>query len=314
MTRILVLAEHDNARLQAATLNAVTAASRIGGEVHVFVAGKGCDAVAQAAASVDGVVKVLHAEADVLEHPMAENLAPLLVAAIESGAYTHALAPASSIAKGVMPRVAARLDVMQISEISAVVDAETFERPIYAGNALATVRSRDSIKVLTVRATKFPAAAATGGKAAIETIGSALDAGKSRFVSQEYTRSARPELTTARIVVSGGRGVGSVDGFGLIGALADRLGAAVGASRAAVDSGFAPNDCQVGQTGKVVAPDVYVAVGISGAIQHLAGMKDSKVIVAINKDPEAPIFNVADFGLVADLHEALPELARRLGA
>ena len=314
MMRVLVLAEHDNAQLKAATLNAVTAAARIGGEIHVLVAGRGCEAVARACAGIAGVSKVLHADADALEHQIAENLAPLLVTAIQAGGYTHALAPASSVAKAVMPRVAALLDVMQLSEVSAVIDAETFERPIYAGNALATVRSRDPIKIVTVRTTKFAAAAASGGSAVIEALGGAVDAGVSNFVGQEFTRSERPELTTAKVVVSGGRGVGSVEGFGLIGALADKLGAAVGASRAAVDSGYAPNDCQVGQTGKVVAPEVYVAVGISGAIQHLAGMKDSKVIVAINKDPEAPIFNVADFGLVADLHEALPDLARQLGA
>ncbi|BAL27057.1 electron transfer flavoprotein subunit alpha/FixB family protein [Azoarcus sp. KH32C] len=311
---ILVLAEHDNTQLKSATLNAVTAAVQIGGEVHVLVAGSGCGAAGEAAAKVVGVSKVLVADDPSLAHQLAENLAPVIASAVKAGGYSHLLAPACSVAKAVMPRVAARLDVMQISEISAVFDASTFERPIYAGNALATVQSRDPIKVVTVRTTKFAPAAATGGSASVETVGGAIDAGLSSFVSQELTKSVRPELTSARIVVSGGRGVGSAGGFGLLDKVADKLGAAVGASRAAVDSGFAPNDYQVGQTGKVVAPDVYIAVGISGAIQHLAGMKDSKVIVAINKDPEAPIFNVADYGLVADLHEALPELAERLSS
>ncbi|HXH01687.1 MAG TPA: FAD-binding protein [Candidatus Competibacteraceae bacterium] len=308
---ILVLAEHDNAHLKPATLNAVTAAAQIGGEIHVLVAGANCGAVAEAAAQVAGVAKVLLADSPALEHQLPENLAPVLVDLAKRG-YSHLLAAATSTGKNVMPRVAALLDVAQISDISAVLGADTFERPIYAGNALATVQSSDPIKVVTVRTTKFEAAAATGGAAAIEKVEGAADAGLSAFQGQELTKSERPDLTTARIVISGGRGMGSAENFHLLDKVADKLNAAVGASRAAVDAGYAPNDYQVGQTGKVVAPDLYIAVGISGAIQHLAGMKDSKVIVAINKDVEAPIFQVADYGLVGDLFQVLPELAAEL--
>lgn len=308
---ILVLAEHDNTAVKPATLNTVTAAAQIGGEVHVLVAGKGCRAVADAAATLDGVSKVLLADDPALEHQLPENLAPLLVELAGKG-YTHLLAPATTAGKNVMPRVAALLDVSQISDISAVDSPDTFERPIYAGNAIAMVQSTDAIKVITVRTTKFEAAAETGGSATIEEVGGAADAGLSKFDGEELTKSERPELTTARIVISGGRGMGSAENFHLLDKVADKLGAAVGASRAAVDSGYAPNDYQVGQTGKVVAPDLYIAVGISGAIQHLAGMKDSKVIVAINKDDEAPIFQVADYGLVGDLFEVLPELEKTL--
>ena len=307
---ILVVAEHDNSALKPATLNAVTAAVAIGGDIALLVAGKGCGAVAEAAAKVAGVSKVLVADAAEYEHGLAENLAPLIVKLAEGR--THLLAAATSAGKNVMPRVAALLDMQQISDISAVVDAATFVRPIYAGNALATVQSSDAIKVITVRGTGFDAAAAEGGSAAIEAAESAGDAGLSSYVGAELSRSERPELTSARVVISGGRGMQSGDNFHLIEDVADKLGAAVGASRAAVDAGYVPNDYQVGQTGKVVAPDLYIAVGISGAIQHLAGMKDSKVIVAINKDEEAPIFQVADYGLVADLFKALPELDAEL--
>jgi electron transfer flavoprotein alpha subunit len=306
---VLVVAEHDNAGLKAATLNAVTAAAKLG-EVHVLVAGSGCAAAAGAAGGVGGVARVLVADAPAYAHPLAEALAPL-VAQLAKG-YSHVLAPATTTGKNLMPRVAALLDVAQISDITEVVDANTFVRPIYAGNAMATVQSADPIKVITVRTTTFEAAAATGGGAAVEAVPAAADPGLSRFVGQELTKSERPELTSAKIVVSGGRGMGSGENFHLIEAVADKLGAAVGASRAAVDAGYVPNDYQVGQTGKVVAPDLYIAVGISGAIQHLAGMKDSKIIVAINKDEEAPIFQVADYGLVADLFQALPELAAAL--
>jgi electron transfer flavoprotein alpha subunit len=306
---VLVVAEHDNQTLKSATLNTVTAASALG-EVTILVAGSGCGAVAEAAAKVNGVQKVLVADAPFHAHPLAEALAPL-IAEIAPG-YTHLLAPATTTGKNLMPRVAAMLDVAMLSDISAVVDAETFVRPIYAGNALATVKSADGIKVITVRTTAFDAATAEGGSAAIETIPAGSDPGLTRLVSQELTKSERPELTSARIVISGGRGMGNGENFKLIEAVADTLGAAVGASRAAVDAGFVPNDYQVGQTGKVVAPELYIAVGISGAIQHLAGMKDSRVIVAINKDEEAPIFQVADYGLVADLFQALPELAAQL--
>jgi electron transfer flavoprotein alpha subunit len=303
---LLVIAEHDNAVLKAATLNAVTAAAKIGGEIHILVAGANCGAVAEQAAKVAGVAKVKVADAAHYGDQSAENLAALIVA--NAAGYSHILAAATSNGKNTLPRVAALLDVAQISEIIAVVDAETFVRPIYAGNALATVKSADPTKVITVRTTGFDAASASGGSAAIEAI-SGADLGQSKLISRELTKSARPELAAAKIIVSGGRGMGSGENYHtLLEPLADKLGAALGASRAAVDAGFVPNDYQVGQTGKIVAPQLYIAIGISGAIQHLAGMKDSKVIVAINKDPDAPIFQVADYGLVADLFQAVPEL------
>jgi electron transfer flavoprotein alpha subunit len=307
---ILVIAEHDNSSLKGATLNTVAAAQAIGGDVDILVAGAGCGAVAEAAAKVAGVNKVLLADNAAYANQLAENVA-LLVAEVGK-AYTHILGSATTSAKNVAPRVAALLDVAQISEIIAVESADTFKRPVYAGNVIATVQSSDAIKVITVRGTAFDAAAAEGGSATVEALSSVHDAGVSVFVSEEIAKSDRPELTSASIVVSGGRGMQSGDNFPLIEAVADKLGAAVGASRAAVDAGFVPNDMQVGQTGKIVAPDLYIAVGISGAIQHLAGMKDSKVIVAINKDEDAPIFQVADYGLVADLFEALPELEKAL--
>jgi electron transfer flavoprotein alpha subunit len=307
----LVLAEHDNAALKAPTLNAVTAAAKAGGDVHVLVAGSGCAAVAAAAAKVAGVSKVLLADAPQFANFLAENVAAQVLAVARS--YSHVVAPATANGKNVMPRVAAALDVAQVSEITSVEAADTFTRPIYAGNAIATVQSADAVKVLTVRPTNFDAAAAEGGAAAVESIAPVADTGLSQFVSRDVAKSDRPELQGAKVVVSGGRGMGSAENFKLLEPLADRLNAAMGASRAAVDAGYAPNDWQVGQTGKVVAPQLYVAIGISGAIQHLAGMKDSKVIVAINKDPEAPIFSVADYGLVCDLFEALPQLAKELG-
>ena len=309
---ILVIAEHDNAALKSATLTTLGAAAKLGGEVHLLVAGSGCAAIADEAAKISGVAKVLLADSPDYAHGLAENLAPLVVG-LAKGGYSHVLAPATSAGKTLAPRVAALLDVAQISEVIAVDSADTFQRPIYAGNAIATVQSSDAIKVLTVRGTAFPAVAATGGAATVEALASAGDAGLSAFVGQELSKSERPELTSARVVVSGGRGVGSAENFKLLEALADTLGAAIGASRAAVDAGYIANDAQVGQTGKVVAPELYIAVGISGAIQHLAGMKDSKVIVAINKDEEAPIFQVADYGLVADLFKAVPELTQALG-
>ena len=307
---VLVVAEHDNTSIKPSTLNTVTAATKLGGDVAVLVAGSGCDGAAQAAAKIAGVAKVLVADAPHLAHPLAENLAPLVVKLAKG--YSHVLAPATTFGKNVLPRVAALLDVQQISEITAVISPDTFERPFYAGNAIATVQSSDPIKVITVRTPGFDAAAATGGAAAIEKVEAGADAGLSSFVGQELSKSDRPELTTAKIIISGGRGMQSGENFKLIEAVADKLGAAIGASRAAVDAGFVPNDYQVGQTGKVVAPELYVAVGISGAIQHLAGMKDSKVIVAINKDEDAPIFQVADYGLVADLFQAVPELTAAL--
>ncbi|WP_341896605.1 FAD-binding protein [Ferrovibrio terrae] len=307
---VLVLAEHDNASLKGATLNAVTAASKIGGDVHVLVAGENAGAAAAAAAKVAGVAKVIHVDAAQYGHGLAEALS-VLVAGLGK-AYAAIVAPETTSGKNVLPRVAALLDVMQISGIVEVKSADTFVRPIYAGNAMATVQSSDAIKVITVRTTGFAAAAAEGGSAAIETAPAATDPGLSKFIGQELQKSDRPELTAAKIVVSGGRGMGSGENFKLIEAVADKLGAAVGASRAAVDAGFVPNDYQVGQTGKIVAPQLYIAVGISGAIQHLAGMKDSKVIVAINKDEEAPIFQVADYGLVGDLFKILPELEAEL--
>ena len=307
---LLILAEHDAAGLKPATLNAVAAAEVIGGEIHVLVAGSNCRGAAEAAAKIKGVAKVLLADDASLAHPVAEDLAPLVVKL--AAGYSHLLAPATTFGKNAMPRVAALLDVAQISDIVGVVSPDTFVRPIYAGNALATVQSKDKIKAITVRGTAFPAAAAEGGSAAIENVAAAGSSGLARFVGQELSKSERPELTAARIVVSGGRGMQSGDNFHLLDKIADKLHAAVGASRAAVDAGFVPNDYQVGQTGKIVAPDLYIAVGISGAIQHLAGMKDSKVIVAINKDEEAPIFQVADYGLVGDLFKILPELEAEL--
>ena len=307
---ILVLADHDNGQLAGATLNTVTAASQIGGDIHILVAGDSSGDVAKAAAAVAGVAKVLVASDESLGHGIAENVAPL-IQEMASG-YSHLLAPATTTGKNIMPRVAALLDVMQISDIVQVVDANTFQRPIYAGNALATVTSDEATKIVTVRSTAFEAAAADGGSASIEDATPGSDAGLSSYVRSELSSSERPELTSAPIVISGGRGMQDGSNFAMLEKVADKLGAAVGASRAAVDAGFVPNDYQVGQTGKVVAPDLYVAVGISGAIQHLAGMKDSKVIVAINKDDEAPIFQVADFGLVADLFEAVPEFEKEL--
>ena len=310
---VLVIAEHDNTSLSPATLNTVTAATALG-EVTMLVASANCRPAAEAAAAVDGVARVLLADDSSLEHGLAENLAPLIQGL--GGQYSHVLAAATTFGKNLLPRVAALLDVQQISEITAIESEDTFVRPIYAGNAMATVQSADSVKVITVRTTAFEAAQATndegGGSADIEEIGSGGDSGLSSFVGHELTKSERPELTSAGIVISGGRGMQSGENFKMLEDIADKLGAAVGASRAAVDAGFVPNDYQVGQTGKVVAPDLYIAVGISGAIQHLAGMKDSKVIVAINKDEEAPIFQIADYGLVQDLFEALPELSSEL--
>ena len=315
---VLVIAEHDNRALKPATLNAVAAAKEIAakaqgttaGPIAILVAGKDCRAVAEEAAQADGLAKVLLADDAAYEHGLAENLAPLVVRLAAD--YTHVLAPATTSGKNLLPRVAALLDVMQISDISAVVSADTFVRPIYAGNALATVQSKDRVKVITVRGTAFPPAEKTGGSAAIESVASAGAAGLSEFVRAELSKSERPELTSARVIISGGRGMQSGDNFHLLESVADKLGAAVGASRAAVDAGFVPNDYQVGQTGKIVAPELYIAVGISGAIQHLAGMKDSKVIVAINKDEEAPIFQIADYGIVGDLFKILPELDAEL--
>ena len=304
--KTLVIAEHDNASLKAATLNAVAAAGALGGDVDILVAGAGCGAAADAAAKVPGVSKVICADNAAYEHQLAENVS-LLVA--ELGAdYDNLLAPSTANGKNIMPRVAALLDVGQISDILSVESADTFKRPIYAGNVIATVRSSDPKKVITVRTTAFDAAPAEGGSASVEACAAAHDAGVSQFVREEVAVSDRPELTSASVVISGGRGMQNGDNFSLLEGIADKLNAAIGASRAAVDAGFVPNDYQVGQTGKIVAPDLYIAVGISGAIQHLAGMKDSKVIVAINKDEDAPIFQVADYGLVADLFEALPEL------
>ena len=307
----LVIAEHDNASIKPATLNTVTAAAACGGDVHVLVAGQGADAAAQAAAQIAGVSKVIQADGESLKDGLAENVAAQVQAI--AGNYSHILFPATAGGKNAAPRVAAQLDVAQISDITKVDSPDTFERPIYAGNAIATVQSVDSVKVITVRTTGFDAAAATGGSAAVEKVAAAADSGKSRFVGREVTKSDRPELTAAKIIVSGGRALGSAEKFNeVMTPLADKLGAAIGASRAAVDAGYAPNDLQVGQTGKIVAPQLYVAAGISGAIQHLAGMKDSKVIVAINKDPEAPIFGVADYGIEGDLFTLVPELVAAL--
>jgi electron transfer flavoprotein alpha subunit len=313
---VLVIAEHDNATVRGATLNTVTAALKCGGEVHVLIAGHNAGAAAAAAAHIAGVAKVLHADAAYFEHGLAENVAAQVLAIVGDAAkgYGHILFPATAAGKNVAPRVAAKLDVGQISDITKVDSPDTFERPIYAGNAVATVQSLDGVKVITVRTTGFDPAAATGGSAAVEIVTPVADSGKSSFVGSEIAKNDRPELTAAKIIVSGGRALGSSDKFNeVLIPLADRLGAALGASRAAVDAGYAPNDWQVGQTGKIVAPQLYIAAGISGAIQHLAGMKDSKVIVAINKDPEAPIFSVADYGLEADLFVAVPELVKALG-
>ena len=307
----LVIAEHDNASIKGATLNTVTAAAACGGDVHVLVAGHNAAAAAQAAAQIAGVSKVIHADSDALAHGLAENVAAQVLAI--AAHYSHILFPATAAGKNVAPRVAAKLDVGQISDVTQVISYDTFERPIYAGNAMATVQSTDGTKVITVRTTGFDAAAATGGSAAVEIAAAQADSGKSSFKGSEIAKNDRPELTAAKIIVSGGRALGSSEKFAeVMTPLADKLGAAIGASRAAVDAGYAANDLQVGQTGKIVAPKLYVACGISGAIQHLAGMKDSKVIVAINKDPEAPIFSVADFGLEADLFAAVPELTQAL--
>ncbi|OYU12401.1 MAG: electron transfer flavoprotein subunit alpha [Comamonadaceae bacterium PBBC1] len=307
----LVIAEHDNASIKGATLNTVTAAAACGGDVHVLVAGHNAGAAAAAAAQIAGVAKVIHADSESLAHGLAENVAAQVLAIAAN--YTHILFPATAAGKNVAPRVAAKLDVAQISDVTQVISADTFERPIYAGNAIATVQSTDGTKVITVRTTGFDAAAATGGSAAVESAAAQADSGKSSFTRSEIAKNDRPELTAAKIIVSGGRALGSSEKFNeVMTPLADKLGAAIGASRAAVDAGYAANDLQVGQTGKIVAPQLYVACGISGAIQHLAGMKDSKVIVAINKDPEAPIFSVADFGLEADLFAAVPELTNAL--
>lgn len=306
---ILVIAEHGNSVLKADTAKTVAAATQIGGDIHVLVAGQGVESVAQAAAKLAGVSKVLVADSSVYTHQLAEDVAALVVA--NAAGYSHILAPATTFGKNFLPRVAALLDVAQISDIIAVESADTFVRPIYAGNAIATVQSADAVKVLTVRSSAFNGVAETGS-AAVEAIASGAASGVAEFVSEELTKSERPELTAARVIISGGRGMQNGDNFALLNGIADKLNAAIGASRAAVDAGFVPNDMQVGQTGKIVAPDLYIAVGISGAIQHLAGMKDSKVIVAINKDPEAPIFQVADYGLVADLFQVLPELEAKL--
>jgi electron transfer flavoprotein alpha subunit len=311
---ILVIAEHDNKVLAPATLNTVAAATKIGDDIHVLVAGQSVSAVVEAAAKIAGVAKVLVADSAAYAHQLPENVAPLVASLVieQLSIYSHVLASATSKGKNILPRVAAQLDVDQISEIISVVSADTFKRPIYAGNAIATVQSNASVKVITVRATGFDPVTAVGGSAAVEAVATSYDAGISSFVGEELAKSDRPELTAAKIVVSGGRGMQNGDNFKHLYALADKLGAAVGASRAAVDAGFVPNDMQVGQTGKIVAPQLYIAVGISGAIQHLAGMKDSKVIVAINKDEEAPIFQMADYGLVADLFEAIPEMTTAL--
>lgn len=311
---ILVIAEHDNLSLKAATLNTVAAALACGGDVHVLVAGHQAEAAAQFASKIPGIAKVIHADAPHLQHQLGENLAEQILALAANSAYSHVLAPATAIGKNTLPRVAAKLDVAQVSDIMKVISADTFERPIYAGNAVATVQSHDVIKVITVRTTGFDPVANVGGNASIEKITAISDQNVSTFISKEVNQSNRPELSAAKVVVSGGRGLGSAEKYHeLLEPLADKLGAALGASRAAVDAGYVPNDYQVGQTGKIVAPQLYIAVGISGAIQHLAGMKDSKIIVAINKDADAPIFGVADYGLVADLFTAIPELISELG-
>ena len=307
---ILVIAEHDNSELKTATLNRVAAGLEISGDIDILVAGSDCDSVAESASQIPGVGKVLLANKECYKNALAENMGNLIVEL--AGGYSHIISPATTNGKNFMPRVAAKLDVSQVSDISAVISEDTYERPIYAGNCIATVQSTDSVKVITVRTTGFDACESNGGSAAITSLDSDTDAGISSFIKEEIAESDRPELTAADVVISGGRGMQNGDNFSLLNGIADKLGAAIGASRAAVDSGFVPNDMQVGQTGKIVAPDLYIAVGISGAIQHLAGMKDSKVIVAINKDEEAPIFQVADYGLVADLFDALPELEAKL--
>lgn len=307
---ILVIAEHNNAALNPATLNTVGAALKLGGDIHILVAGSGCGTVAQQAGKIAGVTKVITADAPTLAHLLAEDVAPVIVGLAKN--YTHVLAPATTFGKNVLPRAAALLDTQQISEVTAIESPDTFQRPVYAGNAIATVKSSDAIKLLTIRTTGFDPAPAEGGSAAIENAGAPAPSGLSSFVGEKLVKSERPELAAAKIVVSGGRGLGSAENFALIEKLADKIGAAVGASRAAVDAGYVSNDRQVGQTGKVVAPDLYIAVGISGAIQHLAGMKDSKIIVAINKDPDAPIFTVADYGIVGDLFQIVPELESKL--
>jgi|TARA_B110000444_G_scaffold34418_1_gene29816 electron transfer flavoprotein alpha subunit len=307
---ILVIAEHDNSELKVATLNAVAAGMEMGGDIDILIAGLDCDAVADAASQIPGINQVLLANKESYKNGLAENIGNLVVELADG--YSHIITPATANGKNFMPRVAAKLDVSQVSDISAVVSEDTFERPIYAGNCIATVQSTDSVKVITVRTTGFDACASTGGNATITQVDTDADAAISSFIKEEIAESDRPELTAADVVISGGRGMQNGDNFSLLNGIADKLGAAIGASRAAVDSGFVPNDMQVGQTGKIVAPDLYIAVGISGAIQHLAGMKDSKVIVAINKDEEAPIFQVADYGLVADLFDALPELEAKL--
>ena len=307
---ILIIAEHDNSELKTATLNTVAAGKEIGGDIDILVAGSDCDTVVESASQIPGVTKILVANKETYKNSLAENVGNLIADLAEG--YTHILAPATTNGKNYMPRVAAKLDVSQISDISAVISGDTFERQIYAGNCIATVQSTDSVKVITVRTTGFDACESSGGSASITPVDTDTDAGISSFIKEEIAESDRPELTAADVVISGGRGMQNGDNFSLLNGIADKLGAAIGASRAAVDSGFVPNDMQVGQTGKIVAPDLYIAVGISGAIQHLAGMKDSKVIVAINKDEEAPIFQVADYGLAADLFEALPELESKL--
>jgi len=308
---ILVIAEHDNAELKSATLHAIAAAAKLGGPIDVLVAGHNAQSVAQAVAQCAGVTRVLVADAPYLASPTAENIAATALSLLP-GAYTHVVAGATGFGKNAMPRIAAKLDVAQVSDVIGIESADTFVRPIYAGNAFATVHSKSPIKILTVRTTAFDAAGG-GGSGAVESVAAAPDTGLSKVTGQELTKSERPELTSARVVISGGRGLGSGDNFKMLEALADKLNAAIGASRAAVDAGYVPNDYQVGQTGKIVAPDLYIAIGISGAIQHLAGMKDSKVIVAINKDPEAPIFQIADYGLVGDLFELIPQLTAELG-
>jgi electron transfer flavoprotein alpha subunit len=307
---ILVFAEHDNQSIKKSTLSTVAAAQEIGGEIHVLVAGHHCAVAAEAATQIDGVAKVLHADAPQLDNEIAENVAALIVTL--ANRYSHLLAPATLNGKNVMPRVAALLDMQQISDVISIKSPDTYQRPIYAGNAIATVQSSDAIKVITVRATCFDAVAASGGHARVDLVDPPSDSGMSSFVGREVPRSERPELTLARVVVSGGRGVGSCDNFALVEVLADQLGAAVGASRAAVDAGFVSNDLQVGQTGKIVAPELYIAIGISGAIQHLAGMKDSRIIVAVNKDKDAPIFSVADYGIVGDLFQVVPQIVEEL--
>jgi len=308
----LVLVEHDNASLKSSTLHTVGAATKLGGEIHLLVVGSNAAAVAQASAQLAGVAKVLHVDAPHLAQPTAENVTAQVLGVAQSGGYSHLLAPATGFGKNVMPRVAAKLDVAQISEITAIESPDTFVRPIYAGNAFATVQSNDAVKVVTVRTTAFDSVESGGASAPVESVPAADEIGSAKVTGQELTESARPELTSARVVISGGRGLGSGDNFKMLEALADKLNGALGASRAAVDAGYVPNDYQVGQTGKIVAPDLYIAIGISGAIQHLAGMKDSKVIVAINKDPDAPIFQIADYGLVGDLFQIVPEFTAKL--